>query len=315
MTLRVPDPPDVMHWTYPLPLKLAGAANIYTIHDLVPLRLPHTSLEDKAYYERLIGACIATSERIVTVSEASRTDIIELFNADAHKVVNSFQAIDVPERGDRSDLDRRLRRLFDLEPLGYFLFVGAIEPKKNIGRLIEAYLTAELDPPLVIVGGQGWRSEQELRLLGTSNGRMLPAAAKVRRIDYLPRPMLLDLMRGARGLLFPSLYEGFGLPAAEAMFLGVPVLVSNAGSLPELVGDAALTVDPYDVGAITDALRRLDGDGALRARLTKAGPVQVERFSMTSYCRMLDPIYKAARAGHARRPSRSMEDRNFDAQG
>jgi glycosyltransferase involved in cell wall biosynthesis len=294
MPVRVANPPDVMHWTYPLPIRMVGARNIYTIHDLVPLRLPHTSLEDKSYYNRLIARCVADADRIVTVSETSRADILSLFPTDPKRVVNSYQPADVPaERSDSATLDVRLARLFDLKRDGYFLFFGAIEPKKNVGRLIEAYLGADLDTPLVIVGGRGWRWEQELRLLGGgAHGRRLSSAAAVRELEYLPRPLLVELIQGARGVLFPSLYEGFGLPALEALAVGVPVITSNTSSLPEVVGDAAITIDPYDVSAITAALRRLDGDPALRARMRQAGPEQAKKFSMARYQATMDRLYR-----------------------
>lgn len=294
LTVRVPDPPAIMHWTYPVPVRLAGARNIYTIHDLVPLRLPHTSLEDKRYYDRLIGACIRNAAHIVTVSEASRTDIVTLFGADPARVTNTYQPVDLPHLIDHDrDADLRLRRLFDLERGGYFLFFGAIEPKKNVGRLIEAYLSAGIDTPLVIVGSRGWRSEQELRLLGNAHGGQLAAAGLIRRMDHLPRALLAELMRSARAVVFPSLYEGFGLPALEALALGVPLLTSNASSLPEVVGDAAIMVDPYDVQAITQAIRRLDGDAVLRAELAAKGPIQAGKFHMQRYRQAIDALYRS----------------------
>jgi glycosyltransferase involved in cell wall biosynthesis len=301
MTLRIPDPPAIMHWTYPLPLRLEGAVNIYTIHDLVPLRLPHTSLEDKRYYHNLIRHCIDTAAHIVTVSEASRRDIIDLFGAHPDRVTNTYQAFDPPthEAGD-NDLPRRLDRLFNLRQDGYFLFFGAIEPKKNLGRLIEAYLRSEIETPLVIVGSGGWKSDQELRLLRGGSGTTLPGASQIRQIDYLPRRMLLDLIQGARAVLFPSLYEGFGLPALEALALGVPLMTSRISSLPEVAGDAAVYVDPYDVAAMVAGLRKLDGDETLRKILRAAGPAQAERFGAEAYCSRLESLYRSVLKSHAR---------------
>lgn len=294
MTVRVPDPPAIMHWTYPVPIRLAGAANLYTVHDLVPLRLPHTSLEDKAYYDALIGECLRTAAQIVTVSEASRRDILELFPIDPARVTNTGQPVDLPAaRPDDATLGQRLERLFDLKRDGYFLFFGAIEPKKNVGRLIEAYLSSGLETPLVIVGAGGWRSERELRLLNGAHGKRLAGADRIRVMDYLPRPLLMELAQGARAVLFPSLYEGFGLPAAEALALGAPLITSNTSSLPEVVGEAALTVDPYDVGALTGALRRIDGDADLRARLAAAGPVQAGTFSSAKYQAKISDLYRS----------------------
>ena len=173
--------------------------------------------------------------------------------------------------------------LFDLAPQGYFLYFGAIEPKKNVGRLIEAYLASEVTTPLIIVGGRSWRSENELRLLGTPGSQILSGAARIRKLDYLPRRMLDVLVAGARGVLFPSLYEGFGLPVVEALARGVPTMTSTAGSLPEVAGGAALLVDPYDIAAIAAAIRALDTDADLRATLSAAGPAQAARFSIEAF--------------------------------
>lgn len=293
MTLRMPQPPAIMHWTYPLPLRLAGARNIYTLHDLVPLRLPRASLEDKRYYDRLVRACVAQGDHIVTVSEKSRSDIVELLGADPNHVTNCYQASDMPPPRDPATLASRLRRLFDLEMKGYFLFFGAIEPKKNLGRLIQAYLEADIETPLVIVGGEAWHAERELKLLGTAHGRRLPGVERIRRMDYVPRELLADLLHGAKASLFPALYEGFGLPALESLSAGVPLLSSTTGALPEVTGDAALSVDPYDVGAMARALCRLDTDSALRSRLAGAGPVQASRFSCTAFSENIHRLYHA----------------------
>lgn len=296
MTLRMPDPPAIMHWTYPLPLRVAGACNIYTMHDLVPLRLPRASLEDKRYYDTLVRACVARADHVVTVSERSRTDIVELLGADPARVTNCYQSSDMPPPRDPAALGARLRRLFDLERKGYFLFFGAIEPKKNLGRVIQAYLEADIDTPLVIVGGEAWHADRELKLLGTAHGRRLPGADRIRRIDHVPRTLLADLLHGARASLFPALYEGFGLPALEALAAGVPLLASNTGAMPEVTGDAALAVDPYDVDALVAAIRALDADAALRARLAAQGPLQAAQFSRDAFARRIGQLYESVAA-------------------
>jgi len=300
MTVRIPDPPAIMHWTYPLPLRLAGARNLYTLHDLVPLRLPFTSLEDRGYYDRLIRACLTTADHICTVSETSRRDIVELFGADPDRVTNTYQAVTAPPAIaglDGAALADRLRTLFDLKAGGYFLFFGAIEPKKNLGRLIEAYLAADLATPLIIAGPRAWKAEGELRLLEGGHGVRLSGAERIRLIDYLPTAQLMTLVRGAKAVLFPSLYEGFGLPALEAMALGVPVLASTGGALPEVVGEAGLLVDPYDSEAMAHALRRLDADDALRARLAQAGRIRAEAFSMQAYQDRLAALHERVLSG------------------
>ncbi len=293
LTVTMADPPAIMHWSYPVPIRLAGSVNIYTIHDLVPLRLPHTSLENKRLHDRMLRGCVRHGARICTVSEASRRDIIQFLGADGRHVVNCYQSIDPIPAITPDEITGRLRALFDLEPQGYFLYFGAIEPKKNVGRLIEAYLASEVTTPLVIVGGRSWRSENELRLLGTPGSQTLSGAARIRKLDYLPRRMLDVLVAGARGVLFPSLYEGFGLPVVEALARGVPTMTSTAGSLPEVAGGAALLVDPYDIAAMAAAIRRLDMDADLRASLALAGPVQAARFSTARFSDSLSALYQS----------------------
>lgn len=296
MPVRMTDPPDLVHWTYPLPIRLQGARNIYTIHDLVPLRLPQTSTEDKAYHYRLIAAILSQADHVATVSNTSRRDILEIFpTTDPSRVTNTYQAapLDAAQAAlSEAEAARRLRRLFDLAAGEYFLYFGALEPKKNIGRAIEAYLTEDIASPFVIVGARSWKSDQELRLLNGDQGAALPGAARIRRMDYLPRDMLSLLIRGARAVVFPSLYEGFGLPVLEAMALGAPVLVSHIEALAEVVGEAGLRVDPYDIASIGAGLRRLEEDEGLRRHLSSAGREQAEKFSTAIYTERLRALYE-----------------------
>jgi glycosyltransferase involved in cell wall biosynthesis len=304
--VHVARPPDVMHWTYPLPVRVQGAMNIYTMHDMVPLKLPYATADVKRYYYKLMRAIVRKADRIVTVSEASRRDIIEFFPAAAPKLVNTYQAVQLPGaimEESEAELEAALRSIFNLPYKGYFLFFGAIEPKKNVHRLIEAYLSLATRTPLVIVGRRVWGSEPELRLLQRDETQPLKATFKnIRRIDYLPRSLLLRLVRGAKAVTFPSLYEGFGLPVLEAMSVGTPVLTSNTSSLPEVAGEAAILVDPYDMRAIKAGLARLDSDAELRARLSAAGLAQAERFSVARYQERLAALYEElAEAGRMAR--------------
>ena len=297
LRVQIPDPPKIMHWTYPLPIRLEGARNIYTIHDLVPLRLPHTTLDDKGYYLRLIRGCIQAASQICTVSEASHADIVRLFPESANKVTNTYESVDISTESlpGGAELADFLLGVFGLKLNGYFLFFGSLEPKKNIGRLLEAYLSAGSEAPLVLVGAQAWKSERELSLLRLRDPRKT-RGPHIRQIDYLPFATLLRLIRGARAVLFPSLYEGFGLPVVEAMALGTPTLTSTEGSLPEIAGDCSVLVDPYDTRAISAGIRLLDTDDALRARLSQAGPAQAAKFSEAAYCARLSAMYAAVMA-------------------
>ena len=296
LTLRMDDPPDVMHWTYPVPLRLHGARNIYTLHDLVPLRLPFATLDEKRRYYLLCRRCLAEADHVLTVSEASRADILARFDAPADAVTNTYQSSvtgQVPQ--DRHEGDELIRGVFGVQPRGYFLFFGAIEPKKNVGRLIEAHLSTQTDTPLILVGKHGWESERELRMLPPSKGMAWSKTlgrSRVLHVDSLPRPMLERLIRGARAVVFPSLYEGFGLPVLEAMQLGTPVLTSNTSSLPEVAGTAAIKVDPYDVADIAAGLRRIDRDDGLRDRMTEAGLEQAAAFTQQRYAERLTGVYQ-----------------------
>lgn len=302
MNVHFRSPPQVMHWTYPLALKVRGARNVYTMHDLVPLRLPYTTLDNKRSYFRLVRQLARRSDHIFTVSEASKRDIVSLLGINEDKVSNTYQAVDIPARYANKpveDVIADIEGTFGLSYRRYFLFFGAIEPKKNVGRLIEAYLASGVEDPLVIVGKKAWKSRQELRLLSdndhvryllTRNG-ITEQRHRVKHIDYAPFPLLVSLIRGAKAVTFPSLYEGFGLPALEAMQLGTPVMTSNTSSMPEVVGEAAIKVDPYDTRAMVEAIRALDRDADLRGRLAQAGPGQASLFSPERYRARLRDAY------------------------
>jgi glycosyltransferase involved in cell wall biosynthesis len=294
-TVTMPDPPAVMHWTYPVPIKLAGSRNVYTFHDLVPLKLPHTTLDDKRYYHRLIAGCIAAGDHIVTVSEASRRDIVDMFGISQDKVTNTYQSSPVPQAIKAASPQEdyaTIERLFGLPPKGFYLFFGAQDPKKNIARIIDGYLMSGSDCPLVVVTSRDWGMNGTMGALaadGTIYGRRPEKPIVI--LQYLPRDMLMRLIRAARGVLFPSIYEGFGLPALEAIQLGTPVITSNGSSLPEVVGDAGLQVDPYSSDEISSAIRQLDHDPELRDRLSIAASVQAAKFTDDAFATRLRTVY------------------------
>lgn len=295
------DRPHLMHWTYPLALRVVGARNIYTFHDLIPLRLPYTTLDNKRRYLRLCMRLARRANHIVTVSECSRQDIINLLGVKPEKVTNTYQAVTIPDKYRNKPADivkMEVEGTFGLRYKEYFLFYGAIEPKKNIGRLIEAYLGSGVETPLVILGSHAWKSEQELRLLYDDHIRSLITVGdetrvkrRVVRLDYAPFPLLVSLIRGAKATCFPSLYEGFGLPVLESMLLGTPVLTSNTSSIPEVAGDAAYLVDPYDTREMAHAIRELDSNEALRAELIGKGLKQAAKFNEDIYQKRISELY------------------------
>src|SRR5262249_37364966 len=145
-----------------------------------------------------------------------------------------------------------------LAPLGlgagsYLLFLGTVEPRKNLGRLLDAIARLPSDVgPLVVAGADGWGHHELIPRLAELERR-----GRIRRLGYVPASLRVPLLNGARTFVFPSLYEGFGLPPLEAMACGTPVVTSSVSALPEVVGDAALLIDPLDVDELTDAIQRL----------------------------------------------------------
>lgn len=294
--------PDLMHWTYPLPLQIKGIPNIYTLHDLVPLRLPYTTLDNKRRYFKLVSKIAKSADHIITVSESSKADIVNLLNISPDRVTNTYQSVSIPERYATKSpaiVQQEVEGTFGLDYKGYFIFWGSIEPKKNIGRIIEGYLASNVKTPLVIVGAQAWKSEEELKLLYDDNIRALVHVGnetrvkkKVIQLSYAPFPLLVSLIKGAKATIFPSLYEGFGLPVLESMLLGTPVITSNTASIPEVAGDAAILVNPYDSRAIADAIKMLDTDDDLRIELMARGLKQAKLFSQDIYRARLAEVYE-----------------------
>jgi glycosyltransferase involved in cell wall biosynthesis len=296
--VRIPAPIDIMHWTYPLPVRLAGAKNIYTLHDLVPLRLPYTTLDRKHDYFKLVRHLVSKADHIVTVSETSKADIMTLLGAPEDKITNTYQAVSIPDRYLSIPMDvlkDELFGTFGLEFKKYLLFYGSIEPKKNIGRIIEAYLASNLEIPLVIVGAQAWKADQELKLLKNLSANKESdkdlAKRKVIQLDYATFPQLVNLIRGALAVTFPSLYEGFGLPILEAMICETPVITSNFGSMREIAGDAGILVDPYDVRDIKQAMVAVASEEGLRQNRIERGKKVYVKFQPESYQHRLTQVY------------------------
>lgn len=303
MRVHVEPAPKIFHATRQAPLEVKGAANLYTVHDVVPLRLPDMTADDKTYHLAMLRELVRTADHIVTVSEFSRQDIIALTGIEPRRITNAYQTVAFPEpllARTTEDVQRSLRQRHDLEFKEYYLFVGAIEPKKNLARLLDAYGASGVRRPLVLAGGLGWMyepvldrisSERYLSFVATKDGDLVPRR-RVRRLSYLPLQDIVDLIRGARALLYPSIYEGFGLPPAEAMLLGTPVMTSAITSLPEIAGGAALLVDPYDVEAMAEAIKTLDRDEDLLLDLADRGKRRAAEFSREKHAERIDRIYR-----------------------
>lgn len=284
-------PPALMHWTHLHGLRLRGAANVYTIHDAIPLRMPWATLDNKAIWLAGARAVIRSAEHIVTVSEHARRDLISLLGIPEERITNTYQAVAPPAEALPEAMSRaRLAATFGLEHRGYHLSLASVDPRKNLARLLDAYAATGIARPLILVGGKSANAAPELRLLTEADGTQ-SRDGRVRHLGYLPRADVDLLIRHARSLVFPSLYEGFGLPAVEAMLAGTAVLTSNVSALPEVVGDAALTVAPTDTRALAEALLALDGDDTLRARLEAAGPARAALYSPERHAARVAAVY------------------------
>ncbi len=284
--------PDVMHWTYPLPLRLDGRPNLYTVHDLIPLLQPEMTGIDATRSNRMLRRIAARAAHLVTVSEATRQDLIRCLGVPPERVTNTWQAVDV-SGADPAPPAGLIRG-------AYWLHVGAVERRKNLRRLITAWQASGTPHPLVLAGPDGWNASEQMAAavrfllpLEKLSGAERPA---ILRLPWVPRAQLLALIRDAKGLLMPSLAEGFGLPVAEAMALGTPVLTSRSGALAEVAGGAAVLVEPTDEGAIAAGLRALDTDGELRARLVEAGLMRARLFTLDCYAERLRAVYRGLSA-------------------
>lgn len=293
---------DLFHITRPMPAFVKGAANIYTIHDIVPLRLPYATLDNKKYFYKTIKNLIRTADHIVTVSNFTKRDVQEFFNIPDERITTTWQSVALPkgiEAISDDDVARDIENRYGLAFKDYFLFLGAVEPKKNISRMVEAYAASGSPRPLVLVGGLGWQYDRDVETLEDErlrswriDGSHIRPERRVQRLPYVPLAALFNLIRGARAVLLPSLYEGFGLPILEAMLLGTPTITSNTSSLPEVAGNASLLVDPYRIDSIRDAIRTLDADADLRAELVERGRKRAEFFSPERHTERVKAVYE-----------------------
>lgn len=291
-TINFPDKIEVWHCTYPLPIQVRGAKKITTIHDLIPLKLPSATLDNQKYFTRRIKEAIRESGIIITVSESSKRDLLDFFDVKSEQIHVTYSpsrlaSVSMTEEEVYSYLDK-----YNLNYKQYLLFVGAIEPKKNLGRLLEAFAKIDVNMPLAIAGQKGWLWEKDIEKLEKLFGD--ESTRKVRLMNYVTLKELVALYRGAYCLIFPSLYEGFGLPPLEAMSFGCPVITSEVSSLPEVCGDAALYVNPYDTDDIKDKIEMLLNNPQLCTDLARKGQKRAEFFSLENYCQQLYNAYSSA---------------------
>jgi glycosyltransferase involved in cell wall biosynthesis len=272
-----------------LPMLLSRRiARVVTIHDLVWRRYPETMLPKNLLLERvLMGPSIAAADRVICVSRFTASEVSRYYPSAVGKCEVIHEAANPPMQTDRLPAG---------VPDSYLLFVGTLEPRKNLPRLLRAYAMLKDDPAipaLVIAGGGGWGGEDLPQLI-----QSLGLQQRVVLCGYVSDAELQGLYAGARCLLMPSLYEGFGLPIIEAMSHGVPVIASSTSSLPEVAGDAGLLVNPYQEVDIAAAIRRLVTEETLHTELSAKALQRSESFSWQRAARETLDLFKQTLANH-----------------
>jgi glycosyltransferase involved in cell wall biosynthesis len=281
---------DIAHSPHPLLLPSRSAAQVVTIHDLHFLTHPErTSAEIRRDYATLVRAHAHRADRIIVVSQFVAGEVQRLLDVPADRI--SICVNGAPEwKGPAASANAG----------GYLLYTGTIEPRKNVGGLLDAYarlIARRADAPRLVIAGRTQHGSGDV----LSRLHKAPLAGRVEYRGYVPSNEREALFKGAQALVLPAFDEGFGIPAVEAMAAGVPVIVSNRGALPEVVGDAGLFIDPDDVESLTAALERMVGDADLRATCARRGLDRARRFTWAQTARDVRRAYEDALLARRRR--------------
>ncbi|MEX0885524.1 MAG: glycosyltransferase family 1 protein [Phycisphaeraceae bacterium] len=294
LRLSLPEPFDLVHLTSPLPIRFPGHARLVTtIHDLIPLRLPWAADDDKQVFYESVRYCVEQSLAIICISEHTRRDLIELFDVPEHKLHVTYEPVPTGLPHLEPHVVDQTLAAHGLTRDGYLLFVGnTMDAKKNVHRLLQAMSVADTNLPLVLAGpppSVPWERDHPICAELYERRQLL-------RLGYVPNKDLAALYHGCRAFVFPSLYEGFGLPALEAVQFRRPVVTSNRTALPEVCGGAALYADPAEPRDIANKIDEVVTDEAVRDRLIAAGPAQLAKFSVENYRERLLTAYAHAMA-------------------
>lgn len=280
LPVRLSGPAGIMHWSYPVPLRVVGWRNLYTVHDAIPLTHPGLSPVAPARHRRLLDRIAASADTIVTVSRAAAGEIAAALVLPPERITDCSQPVAVEDTASQPLPG-------GLTAGRYLLVCGSVEPRKNVARIIAAYRASGVALPLVVAGPDGWRSDTLAAALAATPGLV--------RLPYQSREAMVALLARARALVMPSLVEGFGLPVAEAMVLGTPVVTSAGGALAETAGGAALLVDPLDTAAIAAAIVRIASDDRLCEELARTGRESSRRFDPGAFAERLHVVYDQLR--------------------
>jgi glycosyltransferase involved in cell wall biosynthesis len=260
--------PGVLLNTLPEGVLRCQVPQVTVVHDLIPLAFPGEYPRQQFYFRRLVPAILRESRAVIAVSEATRREVLAAYGLRperVHAIPNGYDHAEFVPVGPATDDGG----------VPYVLYVGNLLPHKNLPRLTEAiaHVARQFPVRLVIAGGGTPGRVGELRRLADRVG------ARLELIPYVAQQALPALYRGARLLAMPSLSEGFGLPALEAMACGTPVVVGTTSAMPEVVGDAGLLVNPENTDAIADAILRLLTQDPLRKKLIARGLARATEFS------------------------------------
>lgn len=274
-----------------LPPTLPRTRTLLTVHDLSFVRVPQAASPSlKAYLDAVVPRSVRRADCVLADSEATRDDLIEIYGVSPEKIIVLLSGVDAHFQRAGHEEQTKVLQKYRLHDAEFILSVGTVQPRKNYTRLIQslAHLRREArDLHLVIAGGRGWLEDPIHRTIHDEG-----LASFVHFLGFVDEADLPGLYSAARCFAFPSLYEGFGLPVLEAMACGTPVMTSNVSSLPEVAGNAALLVDPYDLEAITDALRRLTDDSGLRSSMIQQGYLRAAQFTWKRSARHLQQLYQ-----------------------
>lgn len=265
---------------------------VATVHDLTTLLFPETHrLKVKWSILPFLRRSLERADRLVTISQATARDIAFHFPQAARKVRVVYPGIDPEFRPGAPEEIAAIRRELGA-PEGYILYVGTLEPRKNIGAILDAWELLHGEdphvPPLYLAGAYGWASQHLLQRIETL------APRGVRSLGHVDRAHLVRVFQGARVFVYPSLYEGFGLPPAEAMACGIPVVVSDASSLPEVVGDAGVRVPLGDSGALAQAIRDLLREPGRASELAARAVERAGRFRWDRAAQEMEEVFREA---------------------
>jgi glycosyltransferase involved in cell wall biosynthesis len=284
--------PQVLHLPDPSVSLLSPATRtVVTVHDLTTMLYPETYGNWRARYKSaVIRAAVRRARMVITVSESTKRDVTRLLDVDPENIVTVSEGV-APEFRELVDPEAARARLG--LPEHFLLSVSRLDPRKNLVRLFEAYALArrtyDVTTPLYVVGAPGWLHHEIL-----SAPTRLGIAEHVTFTSYLPLADVVAMYGTADALIYPALYEGFGLPVLEAMACGTPVVTSNVSSLPEVAGAAALLVDPLDTADLAKAIGRISGDEELRQTLRRAGLRRASDFTWERTARATLDVYARA---------------------